>query len=199
MKLIVITTPQFFEGEAAAITSLLRAGLEILHLRKPGASAADIEHLLRQLPPAFLNRIVTHQHFSLAPAFGLKGVHLNMRNPQAPAGYTGHVSCSCHSLAEVVQRKPQCHYVFLSPIYNSISKEGYSSAFLREELQQARQAGIIDSKVIALGGITRHHLPEIASLGFGGAALLGDIWQHKAGSLIPHFLSLRQTDFSSNL
>ena len=33
MKLIVITTPQFFEGEAAADTSLLLNGLEILDLR----------------------------------------------------------------------------------------------------------------------------------------------------------------------
>lgn len=199
MKLIVITTPQFFEGEAAAITSLFRAGLEILHLRKPGASATDIERLLCQLPPAYLKRIVTHEHFPLAPAFGLKGVHLNVRNPQVPAGYAGHISCSCHSFAEVVQRKHHCHYVFLSPIYNSISKEGYSSAFSCKELQQARQAGILDSKVIALGGITRNLLPEIASLGFGGAALLGDIWQHKASSLIPHFLSLRQTDLPSNI
>ena len=37
MKLIVITTPQFFEGEAEAVTSLFQNGLEMLHLRKPGA------------------------------------------------------------------------------------------------------------------------------------------------------------------
>ena len=43
MKLIVITTPQFFEGEAAAVTSLFQNGLEILHLRKPGASAEEME------------------------------------------------------------------------------------------------------------------------------------------------------------
>ena len=41
MKLIVITTPQFFEGEAEAVTSLFQNGLEILHLRKPGASAEE--------------------------------------------------------------------------------------------------------------------------------------------------------------
>ena len=50
MKLIVITTPQFFEGEAAAVTSLFQNGLEILHLRKPGASAEEMEYFLRQLP-----------------------------------------------------------------------------------------------------------------------------------------------------
>lgn len=35
MKLITITQPAFFEGEAEAITSLFDAGLEILHLRNP--------------------------------------------------------------------------------------------------------------------------------------------------------------------
>ena len=33
MKLITITMPDFFEGEADAIASLFDAGLEILHLR----------------------------------------------------------------------------------------------------------------------------------------------------------------------
>ena len=37
MKLIVITTPQFFEGEAEAVTSLFQNGLEMLHLRKPAS------------------------------------------------------------------------------------------------------------------------------------------------------------------
>ncbi len=41
-----------------------------------------------------------------------------------------------------------------SPIYDSISKEGYSSAYSCDTLQKAQQAGIIDSKVMALGGIT---------------------------------------------
>ena len=48
MKLIVITQPEFFEDEAAAITSLFDAGLEILHLRKPGASYEDMDKLLRR-------------------------------------------------------------------------------------------------------------------------------------------------------
>ena len=63
MKLITITQPAFFEGEAEAITSLFDAGLEILHLRKPGASYEDMEQLLNRLPPEYLKRIVTHEHF----------------------------------------------------------------------------------------------------------------------------------------
>ena len=123
MKLIVITTPQFFEGEAAAVTSLFQNGLEILHLRKPGASAEEMEYFLRQLPMEYMPRIVTHEQFQLASVFGLKGIHLNGRNPQIPFGYKGHISCSCHSLEEVLKHKSDCSYVFLSPIYDSISKE----------------------------------------------------------------------------
>lgn len=193
MKLIVITTPQFFEGEAAAITSLFRAGLEILHLRKPGASIAEIESLLQQLPAEYLPRIVTHEHFPLASAWHLKGIHLNGRNPQAPAGYEGHISRSCHSLEEVEKYKPFCNYVFLSPIYDSISKEGYASAFSRENLLEARQAGIIDAKVIALGGIDARRLTEVVVTGFGGAALLGDIWSRKGSSFLLHFQELKQS------
>lgn len=192
MKLIVITTPHFFEGEVAALTSLFRNGLEILHLRKPDASAEETERFLRQLPEEYMSRIVTHEQFQLVSALGLKGIHLNKRNPQIPAGYTGHVSRSCHSLEEVQRHKAECDYVFLSPIYDSISKEGYSSAYSRVTLRDARQAGIIDSKVIALGGINLQHLPEIASLGFGGAALLGDIWQQKEENFIPRFLELKK-------
>lgn len=192
MKLIVITPPQFFDGEAAALTALFRNGLEILHLRKPGASAQALERLLRQLPEEYLPRIVTHDHFPLATAFGLKGIHLNGRNPQPPAGYTGHVSRSCHSLEEVRRHKPACGYLFLSPIYDSISKEGYPAAYTREELRRARRAGLIDSRVMALGGVTLERLPETASLGFGGAVLLGDIWQRPPEEILPHFLELKR-------
>ena len=150
MKLITITQPAFFEGEAEAITSLFDAGLEILHLRKPGASYEDMEQLLNRLPPEYLKRIVTHEHFQLASFRNLKGIHLNGRNPAAPAGFTGHVSRSCHSLEEVAKYKATCDYVFLSPIYDSISKEGYPSAYTTDSLQKARQAGIIDAKVMAL-------------------------------------------------
>lgn len=192
MKLIVITTPQFFEGEAAAVISLFQNGLEVLHLRKPGASAEEIAVFLQQLPKEYMPRIVTHEQFQVAPAFGLRGIHLNGRNPQVPVGYAGHVSCSCHSLEEVTRRKSDCDYLFLSPIYDSISKEGYSSAYSYDTLRKAQQAGIIDSKVMALGGIGLEHLAEINALGFGGAVLLGDIWQRTDKELIPHFLQLKR-------
>jgi thiamine-phosphate pyrophosphorylase len=67
--------------------------------------------------------------------------------------------------------------VSLSPIYDSISKQGYRAAFTREELLKAAQDGIIDNKVYALGGVTFSRLEEVKALGFGGAMILGDAWR----------------------
>ncbi len=190
MELILITQPHFFAGEAEALTVLFRAGLETLHLRKPDATAAEEARLLDEIPAEYHPRIVVHDHFELATRYGLKGVHLNRRNPQPPTGYTGSVSCSCHSLDEVRQRKPVCNYVFLSPIFDSISKTGYNAAFTRQQLEAARDEGVIDSRVIALGGISRERIPLLKQLGFGGAAVLGDVWNHLDSDFLPHFIRL---------
>ncbi len=191
MKLILITQPQFFAGEAEAISALFRAGLQTLHLRKPEATAAEMDRLIREIPAEFHPRIVVHDHFELTTRYRLKGIHLNRRNPQPPADYHGSVSCSCHSLDEVRQRKPACSYVFLSPIFNSISKTGYTAAFTRQELETARDEGLIDGRVIALGGVTKERLLELKRLGFGGAAVLGDVWNHLGTDFLPHFISLK--------
>ena len=157
MKLIVITRPDFFEGEADAIGNLFRAGLQTLHLRKPGATTADVEHLLQRIDHTYHDRIVLHEHFDLVPRYGLKGIHLNARNPEPPQGYTArHISRSCHTLEEVVRHKAACTYVFLSPIFDSISKQGYASGFDHDTLQRAQREGIIDEHVVPWAASTRH-------------------------------------------
>ena len=120
MEWIVITSPDFLPGEAFFIDKLFSCGLDLLHLRKPGAPIEACRNLLNEIPKRWHNRIVTHEHFALASEYGLHGIHLNRRNPIAPDGYTGSISCSCHSLEEVIANKPQRAYVFLSPIFNSI-------------------------------------------------------------------------------
>lgn len=68
-------------------------------------------------------------------------------------------------------------YVFLSPIFDSISKSGYRSAFSYARLRDAADRGVIDEKVVALGGVTFDKIPLLSSLHFGGAAMLGAIWK----------------------
>jgi len=192
MKLIVITSPSFLNDEIDSINALFQSGLEILHLRKPHSSKDEVETLLQSISPSFHNRIIVHEHFELVEQYGLKGVHLNGRNPVAPQGYKGHISCSCHSLREAEERKLGCDYLFLSPIFDSISKEGYGAAYTAEDLKAAQQCGIIDDRVIALGGVCSDNIPQIKAFGFGGAALLGDVWGRQGEDFICHFKQLLQ-------
>lgn len=173
MKWIAITSPSFLDGEADFITRLFACGVDTVHLRKPGASAAECARLLDRISAAARSRIVIHDFFELAAPFGLLGIHLNARRNEVPDGYTGHVSRSCHSLDEVKRYRPECDYVFLSPIFDSVSKQGYRSAFTPETLSGASEDGIIDGRVIALGGVTPDRIPYLRALGFGGAAMLG--------------------------
>ncbi len=175
-KTIVITLPDFFDGEARQIVQLLQVSVDLVHIRKPQASEEETERLLREIPEEFRHRLVLHDHHPLAPKYRLHGVHLNSRNPLPPEGWRGSVSRSCHSLEEVKEWKNRCDYVSLSPIFDSISKQGYHAAFTPGQLARAREEGIIDGKVMALGGVTFHRLDEVLRMGFGGGMILGDAW-----------------------
>ncbi|MBO4738849.1 MAG: thiamine phosphate synthase [Bacteroidales bacterium] len=177
--LIVVSTPDFFEGESQALNQLFKAGLEYFHLRKPNAKLEDYENLLKQIPSAFHQRVHVHEHFQLAEKYAIGGVHLNRRNPQYEGNNTKiTISRSCHTLQEL-KNISHFDYVFLSPIFNSISKQGYQQAFSMEDLRKSAENQLINSKVIALGGITPDNLHIPMSCAFGGVAVLGYIWQNK--------------------
>lgn len=199
MKLIVVTAPTFFVEEDKIITALFEEGLDILHLRKPETSAMYSERLLTLIPKQYHKRIVTHEHFYLQEEFNLMGIHLNARNPKEPHDFSGHISCTCHSLDEVKSKKHFYDYLFLSPIFDCITKDGISSGFEAEELRQAGKEKIIDHKVMALGGITPNNILEIKDYGFGGAVVVGDLWnKFKACTdcnyleIIRHFKKLKE-------
>ena len=178
MKWIVITSPDFLLGEASVIRFLLQNGVDTVHLRNPCSQVSDCRTLLKDIPPDCRGSIVLHDHFELCEEFQVRGIHLNARNRTIPHGFKGNLSCSCHSLEEVRIKKMEMDYVFLSPIFDSISKQGYKGVFSENVLRNAE--GIIDAKVIALGGVTFSAIPWLQSLNFGGAAFLGDVWERIA-------------------
>ena len=173
MLWIAITSPAFHDGEAEFIGRLLAHGVDIVHLRKPDAREEECAALLGKLSAEERSRIVIHDFFQLAPRYGLRGIHLNSRHSEIPAGYAGHVSRSCHSLEELVKYRAGYTYLFLSPVFDSISKEGYASAFDEASLRKASGEGIIGSRTVALGGVTPEKVAMLRSIGFGGAAMLG--------------------------
>ena len=177
MLRIAITRPGAIAGEVATVRRLLADGFDVVHLRKPEAGEEYCRRMLSELTPAERRRIVIHDYAALYEEFALRGVHLNRNVTQLPEKYCGTRTRSCHTLEEVVRYKAQCDYLFLSPIFDSISKEGYASAFSHQELCRAAREGIIDSRVVALGGVTPELIPYLASLGFGGVAMSGAVFK----------------------
>ena len=195
MRLIVITTETFFEGEAQAVNLLFEHGLETLHLRKPFASQNETLDFIRMIHKDYFARIVLHDHYNLVKLMDLKGFHLNRRNPEIKADYKSDdnlnvrdedknmflgkqrftLSRSCHSFEEMITSS-DCDYVFLSPVFDSISKIGYKQGFTHEQLNDAKKNKLINERVIALGGLIVQNIPVAHRYGFGGVAVLGSLW-----------------------
>ena len=198
MKLILLSTPDFFVEEDTIISALFEEGLDLFHMRKPDSEPIYSERLLSLIPEQWHNRIVVHNHFYLVEEFGLRGIHLSQQYSQLPQNYHGTQSRSMHSLEEL-QNRDNLDYVFLSPVFDSISYPDRHSAYTPQQLHDATRAGIIDRKVMAAGGVNSETLPLLKDYGFGGAVVLGDLWTRfniHSGldykEVIAHFRKLRK-------
>lgn len=167
MLRIAITPEHISPIEHRMIAMILDAGWDYVHLRHPSASITDMRRLIQDIPQRYYRRLRLHGHFELLNEFNLGGIHLNHRCPNAPALYRGAMSRSCHSIDELSQY-PECDYLTLSPIFDSISKQGYQAAFSESQLQT-----LPANRVIALGGITPERIAQIMRYPFAGYAVLG--------------------------
>ncbi|MBN4051374.1 thiamine phosphate synthase [bacterium AH-315-M05] len=189
MKLIVISSHKKNPSEPEIITQLFKNGLEIFHLRKPRFSQKELEEYLNLIPVEFFKRITIHSYHKLALKYNLRGIHLTRRhrrqkfklwlkikyiesqNPNIK------ITASFHSLESLFEDDRNYDYVFLSPVFDSISKGNYQAKFSGHNLE------IILSKtqhnVIALGGVDIDKIDKIKEMNFAGMALHGAIWESK--------------------
>ena len=126
----------------------------------------------------FYKKIVIHSHYKLAKEFNLKGVHLTEKtrkekrtNPSLKI-----ISTSYHTTTAILKSRRKYEYVFLSPIFDSISKKGYKSNFDLEELNPFLKQ---KKNIVALGGINAKNIKIVKQAGFSGAAVIGAVWQSK--------------------
>ena len=186
MQFIVITPPTAIADETAICNLLFAEGLEVLHLRKPGAPAETYEAFIRGIEPRYRGRVVVHDHYTLAERYRLRGIHLKAGQADEHACYAGlRVSISCHGTEEIRALPFVPEYCFLSPVFDSISKPGYAAAFSG----MPDLAGII-VPVVALGGVTPERVDACRMAGFTGVAVLGYLWERPAETL-PRWRRLR--------
>ncbi|MDR0603493.1 MAG: thiamine phosphate synthase [Bacteroidales bacterium] len=175
MRLIIITHSEFIPDEATKINALFKAGMEILHIRKPKSLKRECVALLEKIDQQYYPQIKIHDFFDLADHYPVLGVHLNCRNPVYHGNRKLNISKSCHKIEEL-DHIDEYDYVFLSPVFNSISKHGYNAKFTDKMLKDACKKGKINDKVVALGGINADTLPLLKKYSYGGAAILSAIW-----------------------
>lgn len=186
MQLIVISSPEAVAQEARLMSEMLAAGLLRLHLRKPAFGRAQMAEYVAQIPARYHPRLVLHGHPALVAELELGGLHLTAaaRNalrgpPKLHPGQT--LSTSFHTLAEISRHRRKYDYVFLSPVFDSLSKRGYAAGFalstVAEALRQLRPRAGYMPRVLALGGVEAPRLAAVRQAGFAGAAVLGAVWQ----------------------
>ncbi|MGZ2371181.1 thiamine phosphate synthase [Ancylomarina sp. YFZ004] len=176
---IVITPPEIIQNEVHLWEALFLAGLQRLHVRKPHASVSQLNEMLISLPKKYHSRVILHQHHKLSENFKLGGIHFKSINQPEEYSIKDEnlsQSRSCHTPRQVLNNYKKYDYIFLSPIFDSISKKGYPSAFYTDEIQTFFQDNPQVNNCIALGGISSKNTQECLDLGFAGCAVLGTIW-----------------------
>ncbi len=183
MLKILISYPYFFDGEVDIVNTILSKYEIIFHLRKTNATDLEYEEFLKNISVEFHSKVVLHGAYSLQKNFNIKGVHFSTKNRFIENTYNcvGTRSTSCHSISEVAELSDIYDYMFLSPIFPSISKLGYSGDLHLLTVEEFLKEGTL-TKVVALGGIDHTLLPKIVSMGFDGFAVLGAVWTEEVVS-----------------
>lgn len=174
---MLLSYPEFFAGESNILCSLMDKYEFTFHLRKPNASNRDYDIFMQSIPKEFHNRIVLHDAYNLQQKYQVKGLHFSTMNRSIAENIITRrtKSTSCHSVAEARTQDGIFDYVFLSPVFKSISKPGYTGGLdmieVKAYLSEQRKM-----QIIALGGIDETKIQELESYMFDGVAVLGAVW-----------------------
>lgn len=188
MKLIVISPSGETESEISYLLSMFDQGLPTYHLRKTNFSTRKLKNFLAEIPEKYHDRIVIHSHHELAMAFNLKGIYISsvhkkqkLKTSLKMFWIKFHkrkllVSCTLRSIGDILNYSPKYNYVFLSPVFNSLSGN-FQAGFTEQNLHHA--LSITQYTVIARGGISTETIQKAHKLGFHGVAFYSGIWKTK--------------------
>lgn len=188
MLIIGISPNDHFFEEASIVAKLFNHGMDYYHMRNKSMRTVQVEAFILEIPVKFHSRIILHSHHHLALKYKLGGIHLNrhyrnnnikkklkityfrFRNKQIK------ITTSFHNLSGLFEETTDYDYVFLSPIFDSISNSGFQSGF--GELNLVNTLAKTNQKVVALGGIDEDKISKLFEMGFYGMGLIGTIWEN---------------------
>ncbi|WP_339723688.1 thiamine phosphate synthase [Maribacter stanieri] len=178
--MIVLIAPENdIPNEIELLHQLFQQGLAYYHLRKPFKDYQEHCNYLNAIDTKYHNRIVVHLFHELINAYDLKGVHFqeqkridHIDNPgqyfKSLDMYGKTISSSFHDPKVLEDCEFEFDYHLLSPVFSSISKQGYEGKGF--DVNQS------DKLIVGMGGITGKTVQQTLKLGFKGIGVLGGVW-----------------------
>ncbi|OPC54913.1 thiamine phosphate synthase [Elizabethkingia bruuniana] len=177
--IIILSPEQEAEQEAYWINELLANGLDYFHIRKYWLTDETMRDYISQVDEDYRHQLVLHSHYNLAEKFGIVRLHfreesrLNNEHVNFQGKYI--LSTSTHSIEEFNELGTEWTYAFLSPVFPSISKQGYGAEHnILNELKRRTNKNV---QLIGLGGIDENNIDIVLKSGADDVAMLGNIWQ----------------------
>jgi thiamine-phosphate pyrophosphorylase len=189
MKLIVISSPNKSKSEIGYLIDFMKIGLDVFHVKKKNFSRKQMVEYLSMIPEEYMNRLVLHNHYSLASKFNLRGIHISSHKKHT--SFWGNIrfgiarffkpnlklTKSFHSIQSLVNDKKQYDYVFLSPVFDRHEMQEFSAAYSEKQLRSVLYK--TKHEVIALGGVSYSRIELARRTGFEGIAIHSAIWKEK--------------------
>lgn len=180
MKIIIFTPENIFPKEAQMIALLLENGVDRVHIRKPNIN--DVRNLLKELPNWCFHKISIHQHIELLKSYPEIGFHFSKKHHQFNKdiyanillNFKGCLSTGVHHWSEI-NLTNKYSYQFISPVFDSISKVGYSKNKLLQKIPNHCKK----IEIYALGGIDANTIIDADKMQYKGVGVLGAIWRSK--------------------
>lgn len=182
---VVYTNPYYLKGEIEKINDLFEAGLDELHVRKPGYSKSEMTKFIQQVDFKNWSKIVLHSHFDLVLKFNLRGIHVSPTKRrkwsfQWKRVYyrflKGNIQISTTtSNLDKFYKFYNFDKVFLGPLFNTSYRSDTLFAFEESQLRKELKNDL--TEVYAVGGINADNINRVYDLGFKGFALQSTIWK----------------------
>lgn len=163
------------------VVALVEAGVDAVQVRAKQATARELVAWTRSLVAAvgpLGAAVLVNDRIDLALAAGADGVHLGLDDLSvadaralAPSGFLVGATCRGSEHAREA-RAAGADYAGVGPVHATTTKAGLPAPIGLEPLRAAARV----LPVIAIGGLTAAHVPDVMAAGAHGVAVVSAVW-----------------------
>jgi thiamine-phosphate pyrophosphorylase len=177
--IVLISPEEAFEEEINLVNLMFKVGLDRYHIRRPSLDQRGHLAELKTFSKSRYGQISIHGGLPKGAIRKRVGMHKKSINDWGVLEASALSSASFHSESEIASDISKVDYAMISPVFDSISKQGYLSKYSAKEwleLNKKRKTTHPKSILLALGGIKEANLEVVFNMGFDGVALMGAVW-----------------------